>query len=261
MKKKTLTTILLLLLALLLIPKAFTLSGRQIMEKVKKESTPKSTHSAIQLIIVEKNGTRKTRLLEMWSEKDSRGLNRSLIIFRKPLSVKNTKFLIIQNKGRPDDQYIYLPALRRVRRIAASARNKSFMGTEFTYEDMSTRNINDDTYTILREETYDGYSCYVVQSIPKNKESYHYSKVINWVSKKMWMVVKAEMYDINGNLKKVLTMEDFKKIDGYWSPGKTIMKNVENGRSTILLNLKTEYDKKYPLSLFSVQYLKRGKLN
>ncbi len=261
MKKHILAITLILLLGIFVIPNAFSLSGRDIMGRVKKESSPKSTHSAIELVIIEKNGTKKTRLLEMWTEKDNRGLNRSLIVFRKPVAVKNTKFLIIQNMDRPDDQYIYLPALRRVRRIAASARNKSFMGTEFTYEDMSTRNLDDDTYTILREENYNGYNCYVIQSIPKNTENYHYSKVINWVSKKMWMVVKAEMYDTNGNLKKILTMKDFKKINGYWSPGKTTMKNVQNGRSTILINLKTEYDKKYPLSMFSVQYLRRGKLN
>ncbi len=237
------------------------LSGREIMEKVKETTSPKTAHSAIELIIVEKSGIEKKRTLEMWTIKDSHGLNRSLIIFRQPASVKNTRFLIIQNKNKSDDQYIYLPALRRVRRIAASARNKSFMGTEFSYEDMSTRDIDDDTHKLLREERYNGYDCYVVESIPKNMDNYHYSKTIHWIAQKMWVVMKIEMYDTKGKLKKILTLENFKKINGYWNPQKTIMKNVQTGRATLLKNLKTEYDKKFPETLFSVQYLKRGKLN
>lgn len=237
------------------------LSGRNIMEKVNKESSPKTTHAAVQLDIIEKNGVKKTRLLEMWTGKDRNGLNRTLVIFQKPSAVKDTRFLIIQNRGRPDDQHIYLPALRRVRRISASARNKSFMGTEFTYEDMSTRNIDDDTHTILREETYKGYHCYVIESVPKSKSSYHYSKTIKWVAKDNWMILKVEMYDKEGNLIKVLTMSNLKKINGYWTPYKTTMKNVQSGRSTVLTNLKIEYDKKLPDKLFTVQFLKRGKLN
>jgi len=237
------------------------ISGRVVMEKVQKESSPKTTHAAVQLDIIEKNGTQKTRLLEMWMEKDKKGLNRTLIIFRKPSAVKDTRFLIIQNKDRPDDQHIYLPALRRVRRISASARNKSFMGTEFTYEVMSTRNTDDDTHTILREENYNGYKCYVIESVPKTKGAYHYSKTVKWVAKDKWIILKVEMYSTDGKLKKVLTMSGYKKINGYWTPYKTTMKNVQSGRSTVLTNLKIEYDKKLSPKLFTVQFLKRGKLN
>ncbi len=258
---KKLTITLTALFILLLSQNLSALSGRDIMEKVKEESSPKTTHAAIQLDIVGKNGVKKTRILEMWTRKNSKGLNRSLINFIKPSSIKGTRFLIVENKGRPDDQHIYLPALKRVRRIAASARNKSFMGTEFTYSDMSSRNIDEDTYTILREETYNGHDCYVVESIPKHPGSYHYSKTIIWVAKDIRMILKVEMYDTNGKLKKVLTMNNFKKINGYWTPYKTVMKNIQSGRSTILTNLKIEYDKNIPADMFTVQFLKRGKMN
>jgi len=255
----TILSILILSTAAFAVSGSYT--GRDIMRLVEKGSSPKTTHAAVQLDIIEKNGTKKTRIIEMWMAKDKNDLNRTLIVFIKPTSVKNTRFLVLQNKGKPDDQYIYLPALRRVRRISASSRNKSFMGTEFTYEDMSTRNLDDDTHRILREEKYQGYDCYVIESVPKKKSNYSYSKTVKWVAKDKWVILKVEMYDKSGNLKKVLTMDKLEKIGKYWTPRVTTVKNVQTGRATILTDLNIEYDKKLPSQLFSVQYLKRGKLD
>jgi hypothetical protein len=187
-------------------------------------------------------------------------LGRVLMIFHAPASVKNTRFLVMEKEGdADDDQWIYLPAMQRVRRIAASEGSSSFMGSDFSYDDMSSRDIDDYSYEILGEESVDGHDCYMVQVLPDDADDNQYSKLITWVDKAVWVNRKVEMYDKKGELEKVLKVERLEVVQGYQTPIVTRMSNVQNGHSTLLTVKKFVYNESFPGSIFSTRFLKTGK--
>lgn len=236
------------------------IDGREIMQKAEDSVKVDSTHGLVKMVLTDKNNTQSERILEMFEAKDKDGLAQSLIIFHKPASVAGTRFLVKEQKGRSDDKFIYLPSLKRVRRIAASEGGQSFMGSDFSYDDMSTRDIDEDTHTLLREEKYNGQDCYVVQSVPKNPKDAQYALRISWIRKDNFVPIKVELYETKDRLKKVLTIDKLEKIDNVWTPVVTTMKNVIDKHSTTLTMQKIEYNKKLPEALFTQRFLETGRL-
>ena len=208
MKRKTFAPLvrgMVMAAALLLLPGVlWAITGKEVAENVTDRPTGDTTHSLVNMVLVESDGSEKNRLVEEWSMDNDAGLNRSVIVFHEPASVKNTRFLMKERSEGEADQWIYLPGLGRVRRIAASEGDSSFMGTDFTYNDMEGRDVEDDNHSLLRQETLDGYDCYVVESVPKDPSSSQYSKRIQWVAKENWIPIKVEFYDKDGELLKVL---------------------------------------------------------
>lgn len=231
------------------------------MEMVEDKKSPDSMHGLVELTITEADGSVKNRIIEMWSVEDDNDLSKQIMVFRTPASVKNTRFLI-KEKEDGDDKWIFLPALGKVRRIASSDGGSSFMGTEFTYDDMSSRDIDDYTYNYLRDEELDGYECYVIESTPKDLDDNQYSKTVAWIikDKDILTPVKMELYNKKGELNKVLIVSDLEKTDGYWIPNSTTMKNLLNKRSSTIINKKVEVDKKTNPALFEKRFLTTGKV-
>jgi len=256
---KKISALIFSLLFLLALP-LFALTGRDIMQKVKDTNNANSTHSLIKLQLIDKNNSVSSRIIEMFETKNSKGESLSLIIFHSPASVKNTRFLSIENKGRDNDQWIYLPALKRVRRIAASEGNKPFMGTDLTYNDMGSRNIDDDIYTLTGEKNFNGRNCYIVESVPKNTGKSQYSKRISWIDKERTILLKMQMYDKEGKFIKAMLMENIKTIQGHWTPLKTSMENVQTHHKTIITITKLMYDEKLPSGIFTTRFLQTGRL-
>ena len=254
------TFILLFSLIILSSTSLFALTGRDIMEKVSDVNTAESTHSLVNLKLIDKNNAVSMRIIEMFVQKNSKNESRSLIIFHSPASVKNTRFLSIENKGRANDQWIYLPALKRVRRIAASEGNKSFMGTDLTYNDMGARNVDNDTHTQTGEKIFDGRPCYLVQSVPKDLNDSQYSRRISWIDKERMIPLKMEMYDKEGKLIKIMRMENIKKIQGIWTPLITSMENVQTRHKTVITITKLVYNEKLPNGIFTTRFLQTGRL-
>ncbi len=240
---------------------AFAQDGRAIMEKLDAANDPSTTHALIKMELIDTDGSVKDRVIEEWSADDNQELTHSVMVFHTPASVQNTRFLVAENDGRDDDQWIYLPALRKVRRIASSEGGDSFMGTEFSYDDMKSKDIDEYKHTYLRDEKAQGYDCTVIESIPLPDTDSQYSKVIHWVTKdeEIMSDVKMELYDKNGNLFKVFTVEVLENIDGYWTPMNVIMKNVQNGKSTRLTQEKIELDKPVNPRRFTSRYLQTGR--
>lgn len=253
---------LLFIMIMAMINLTFAIDGEEIMRMVDEKPSPKTSHAALQMDIVEEDGTVKTRLIETWTIEDKEGLEHQVMVFHSPASVKDTRFLQIENKDRDDDQWIYLPALKKVRRIAASEKDSSFMGSEFTYEDLKSKEIEDYSHTLLREGEFNGYDCWVVESIPKNPKDSDYEKIIQWVVKDpdVLMAIKLELYKKANALQKIATFLDLKKISGYWTPQKTTMENVQNNRKTILILMKVEHDKAVSPRLFSTYFLETGRV-
>lgn len=160
--------------------------------------------------------------------------DKSLSIFDEPADVKGTAMLTFSHGLEPDDQWLYLPALKKVKRI--SSRNKSgpFMGSTFAFEDLSSQEIEKYSYKLLGEEACGEWQCYVLERIPEYKHS-GYTSQVTWLDKEGYRMVKVDYYDRKKALLKTLVASDFNQYLGhYWRPGKMEMVNHLTGKSTLL---------------------------
>jgi hypothetical protein len=166
----------------------------------------------------------------------------------------------MENPGGADDRWIYLPALGRVRRIAASEGSGSFMGTDLSYDDVSSENRDADldTHTLLREENIGGYACYVIQSVPKNS-SYQYSKMVQWIAKDSLITMKLELYDRRNTLIKIAEMSGVEEVQGRLTTKETKMTTLAAGTSTTITIDIIKYDDPIPESVFTTAYLETGR--
>ncbi|HHN48382.1 MAG TPA: outer membrane lipoprotein-sorting protein [Bacteroidales bacterium] len=207
------------------------MNGQQIMEKVYHNPTGEDMQGELTMTLTNSRGDQRVRQLKQFI-KDYGEVEKKIMFFLSPADVRNTSFMNWSyTDGRDDDQWIYLPALKRVRRISSDGKSDYFMGSDFTYDDLGDRHPNEDTHTLLREETIDEKVCYVVESVPKDP-SYMYSKTITWVMKDNFLGLKREFYDRNGKLLKVQNIKKFDKIEGFWTILETEMKNVQKNHRT-----------------------------
>lgn len=170
------------------------------------------------------------KLLEVLGDGD-----KGLTIFDQPRDVQGTTFLNHSNALEPDDQWIYLPKLRRVKRISSKNKTGRFMGSEFTYEDMSSSEVEKYNYKYLRDESLNGTDMYVVELYPKDEFS-GYKRQILWVDKAELRNYKIEFYDRRDGLLKVMEMHDYRQyMNKFWRSHKLVMTNQQTGKSTDLV--------------------------
>jgi outer membrane lipoprotein-sorting protein len=181
-----------------------------------------------------KSGKTSTRFIRIRTlEVDGDG-DKSLSIFDQPADVKGTAMLTYTHGLKPDDQWLYLPALKKIKRI--SSRNKSgpFMGSTFAFEDLGSQEVEKYSYKYLRDELCGDWSCYVVERYPAYKHS-GYTRQVVWIDNEGYRMVKAEFYDRKKALLKTLIAGEFQQFFGhYWRPGKMDMVNHQTGKSTVL---------------------------
>jgi hypothetical protein len=159
----------------------------------------------------------------------------SLSIFDNPRDVKGTAFLSHSHKIGDDDQWLYLPALKRVKRISSRNKSGSFMGSEFSYEDIASQEVEKYTYRWLRDEIYDGRDCFVSERYPVDKKYSGYSRMVSWMDKEEYRPLKMEYYDRKNALLKTLTITDYNQYLGrFWRAGEMHMINHQSGKSTLL---------------------------
>lgn len=258
-QKKLLMQILSLIFVNLMVGTAlFATTGTEIMQKVLDNPEPEFSHSAVKMELIDASGETQTRLMEEWG-KDENDLVSSVIIFRSPSTVKNTRFLQVQNEGSSDSKWIYLPALRTVRRIASSEGSKSFMGSDATYNDLETRDLDWDIHEYLGDKTINGYDCFMVKSTAKDSDDSQYSYRISYIDNNSYVPVRVEMFDKTENLYKVLDVNKLQQIDNYWIPMVNTMENVQSGHSTVLTILKIEVDTPLSDKIFTSSFLKTGR--
>jgi len=255
-KKGLLITLLLATASLL-----FAQDAYEIMKRVQDASSPKTTHALVQMILTDQKGDQSERVVEQWSAEDNSGDNHNIMVFHSPASVKNTRFLTKENQDRNDDQWIFLPALNRVRRIASSEGDSSFMGSEFTYHDMESRELDDYSYEYLGMGETLGYECYKVESRPKEGVDSPYFKTVSWiaVNEEINTPLKIEIYQSESDILKILKVEEIKNISGYWTPMRLTMSNQQNNRSTTLVQQRMELDKPVNTRRFSQRFLETGR--
>lgn len=161
--------------------------------------------------------------------------DKSLTIFDTPKDQRGTALLTHAHPDKSDDQWLYLPALKRVKRIASKNRSGPFMGSEFAFEDMSAQDVEKYEYKYLGEEELNGEMCFKLERYPVEDNS-GYTKHIAWLDKEEYRTRKVDFYDRKKTLLKTLVMEDYTlHKDKFWRPGRMFMQNHQTGKSTELL--------------------------
>lgn len=243
---------------------AFAQSGREIAQKVKDRPDGDTRQSELTMKLVNKRGSTRERKLVSYSidvGKDKKD-RKSIMFFAYPGDVKGTGFLTwdYDQQGKDDDKWLYLPAMKKTRRISgSSARQDYFMGSDFTYDDMGSRNVDEDVHILLGEETIDGHECWKLESTPKDNRNI-YSKKIAWIRQDCLIPVKVEYYDKMGKLHRRLEMSDIAQVEGFWIAGKMHMTNVQTKHQTILKIKNPKYNIPMEEAKFNVTTLEKGRL-
>lgn len=216
------------------------------------------------LTIVNAKGQKRVRKTAAVSKLyDGGKTEKRLIRFLSPADVKGTGLLTYDYEQKDDDIWFFLPSLRKTRRIVSSEKSKSFMGSEFSYADITPAAVDDFKYKLLRSEKAGGTDCYVLQVIPKSKsiaEENGFSKRVNWLGKKDFVMRKSLIYDERGKLLKEQTVESVKEIDTVkhrFRPMHIRMVNKQNGRSSEMVVDKIKLRKGIPDKYFTARYLER----
>jgi len=171
----------------------------------------------------------RARTLEVIGDGD-----KSLSIFDTPADIKGTASLNYSHALKPDEQWLYLPALKRVKRISSKNKSGPFMGSEFAYEDISSQEIAKYTYKYIKDETFNGIDCFVVERYPAYKHS-GYTRQVAWINKQEYRPEKIDFYDRKNSLLKTLTYTGYQQyLNKYWRADSMLMVNHQTGKSTTL---------------------------
>ncbi len=191
--------------------------------------------SSMQMILRNRHGDKSTREMHNKSLEVEGDGDKTLIVFDRPRDVKGTAFLSFTHAIKPDDQWIYLPALKRVKRISSSNKSGPFMGSEFAYEDISSQEIEKYSYKFIKDDVYKERPVFILERFPQYKNS-GYTRMITWLDKDTYSPLKIDFYDRKNSLLKTLTYHDYKQyLDKYWRADRMEMVNHITGKSTTLL--------------------------
>jgi len=237
-------------------------TGRDIMQKVDERPDGDTRKSLMTMELINKRGSKRMRCMLSYS-KDYGNDKKTIMFFQEPADVKGTGFLTwdYNEEEKDDDRWLYLPAMKKNRRISGtSAKKEYFMGSDFTYDDMGNRDVDSDNHKLLREEKVNGVDCWLIESTPKKSDD-QYSKKIGWIRKDNFIAIKVEYYDKQGTLLKVLEVNGVKEIDGFWTATNMTMNNLQREHKTIISIESIEYNMPLDDNLFTVNSLEKGYLN
>ena len=234
------------------------LTGLQVIQNVYDRPEGNDMESELTMSLINSRGDKRVREIKQFS-KDMGDVEKKIMFFKSPADVRNTSFMnwSYDEEGKDDDQWIYLPALKKTKRISSDSKSDSFMGSDFTYDDLGDRHPTADNHKILREEKLSGEDCYVVESLPKDEE-YMYSKTITWVIKDKWIGLKRDFYDEDGELLKTLSVKKYEKIKGYWIQNESEMINIQKDHTTHMILNNIKIDTGISDSKFTERMMKRG---
>lgn len=240
-----------------------SLTAREIMEQNEQTMNTRDEQSDLTMKLINKRGKERKRKVVLYSKTDNQNNDKTLIRFQAPADVKGVGLLSIEEGGQKN-QWLYLPALKRVRRISSSEKTDSFMGSDFSYEDIEQNDLNNYKYSLLREENFDGVMCYVIRSIPVDeqvKQETAYSKSDVWVRKDNYISIKVNFYNKKGDLIKIMNSNDIRPVEGTdkWRAHFIEMQNVNTGHRTELLYKNIIINQGVADKYFTQRYLERGR--
>lgn len=235
------------------------ITGREVMIKMKNRPDGETRYATTEMILIKKNGRQRVRKIESWAM-DIGDDSKKIMFFTYPGDVKGTGFLTwdYDDKDKTDDKWLYLPAMKKTRRISGkSSKTDYFMGSDFTYDDMSQRSVDKEKHTFLREEKLDGRDCWVVESKPLEKGEI-YSKRVSWIAKECLIPLKVEFYDKLNKLHRVMTISEIDKQQGFWTMHHMEMENVQTGHKTVIKLENQKFDVKLNPNIFTVAKMEKG---
>jgi outer membrane lipoprotein-sorting protein len=256
----------LLFVGFLLLPLSlFAMSADEIAKQVDERDVGDKSISTMEMILIDKHGNHRVRKMKNYSM-DKGQDTQSVIFFLSPADVRNTAFLTYDyaDSEKDDDQWLYLPALKKTKRIASSDKSSSFMGSDFTYSDMTSRDIDDYTYRIAKETLVRNHKVWVMESIPKTQKTIDetgYSKSYMFVRQDNFVVVRALHILKDGGKKKYLDVKKLEKIDGIWVATEIEMKTTKDKNTlhrTILKLDNVKFNQDLDNSFFTVRRIEKG---
>jgi len=250
----------------LLSEKVFALSGREIMEKVNSREEGDRSISETEMILIDKNGKKRIRNLKTYGRKID-DFSQSLIIFMSPADLRNTGFLTYDydEPGKEDDQWLYLPALRKTKRIASSDKSGSFMGSDLNYSDMTSRELDLYYYTLMKETEVKGQKVWQIKTVPKTKDEVKksgYSKSIIFVRQDNYVMIRSVSWVHKKKRNKYLDVKKMEKIDGIWVSTE-IHVTTKSGKKTIHKTILKENNIRFNQDevnedLFTIRRMEKG---
>lgn len=235
------------------------LTADQIIERMLKQPFFgwDDAETTVRMGLIDAAGKRSERVMENLRRRKD-GLLQSVTRFRAPQDVAGIAFLALERPKGESEQHIYLPGQKRTRRIARSDRDKSFMGSEFTYADMERRDTRESTHKRLPDEDLNGVKTFVLESTPKKDSGSAYSKIESWVRQDNFLPLRIRFYDKDGKLEKTFYTKRIRQLDGHPSIMESQMVNKQTGKTTELIVDDMRPRKDLPDSDFTPTALEHG---
>lgn len=234
-----------------------TLPASQIVRKARDKQFPENSVSELTMVLINKRGNERVRKLKTMRKSYGNGEAKSVAYFLSPADVKGTAFLVWEHSDQPNDVFIYLPALKKIRRIASEQKHQSFMGSDFSYSDMENDDVDDADHRILSEEELKGYPCWVIESIPKPESDSEYGKLISWVDRATFVPHKVEFFDKNGRPYKVMEVLRTDTVGDRILPMHFSMENVQKDHKTEITLDRIELDQEISDDEFTHRAIQR----
>jgi len=246
--------------------KAFALSGREIMEKVTARDEGDRSISEMEMILIDKKGKKRVRKLKTYGMDQGKD-SLSLMFFLSPADVRNTGFLTFDydESGKDDDQWLFLPALRKTKRIAAGDKSGSFMGSDLNYSDMTSPDLDLYDYTLMKETKVKGKKVWQIKAVPKTKdeaEKSGYSKSVVFIRQDNYVMIRGVRWVHKKRRNKYLDVKKLEKIDGIWVSTELHV-TTKSGKKTLhktILKQKNVHFNQDEVNedLFSIRRLEKG---
>jgi len=249
----------------LIVSSLFAITGQEIAQKVHDRDEGDNVTSKMKMILIDKNKHKRVRMLDTYA-KDKGEDTLKLMFFLSPADVKNTGFLTYdyEDSNKDDDQWLYLPELQKVKRIASSDKSSSFMGSDFSYSDMTSKNVQDYTYKIMKEPTVKGHKTWQMLVTPKTRKTIDetgYTKSIVFVRQDNFVIIQSLNYIELGKKLKYMMVTGLKKIDGIWTTTKmqaVTKKGKKTLHKTVLEFSDIKYNQNLEESFFKTRTLEVG---
>lgn len=234
--------------------------GLAIAKEAKARNTGWGDSQAdMTMILRDKGGNEAERIVKVKSLEVKGDGDKGLSVFEQPRDVEGTAFLTYSHIEGNDDQWLFLPALKRVKRISSSNKSGPWMGSEFAYEDLSSFEVEKYDYKFLRDDELNGEKMFVVEMVPTYNNS-GYSKTIAWIDQEHYRVHRIEFFDQKNDKLKELNMSEFKQyLDKYWRAHRQEMENVQTGKSTTIIWKDYEFNVGLSEDDFNKSSLKRAR--
>lgn len=240
-------------------------TAREIMEKVDARDDGDNAVSNLEMTLIDKRGDERVRQVRSFTKDKGRDMQR-MLFFLAPADVRGTGFLTYDyySGEKDDDQWLYLPELRKTKRIASSDKSGSFMGTDFSYADMTRRVLDEWTYKLLREDEVRGKKVWLIEALPRDeavRDRYGYDKSVLFVQQDVFMVVRAVHWVRDGGKLKYFDMKRLELIDGIWMGTELDMKMTKGGATlhrTVMRFSNVKFNQDLDDELFTVRRLEKG---